>query len=89
MDHQTHLDMLIKHAGSLEDIKWGTLYDEKMTLGTMTDQHVDNCIQYHEGMVMMAEVTPHLLHQLDDCRFIVYMMKENKRQREETNGSVI
>jgi len=81
------LDGMIKDAGSFEDIKWGTIYKQEMTLGTMTDEHVDNCIQYHEGLAMMAEVTPHLKPDLESCRFIVCLMKENKRRRER-NGPV-
>lgn len=52
-----------------------------MTLGTMTDEHVENCIQYHKGVALMAEVTPSYNHLLEAANFIVFLQTKNKEMR--------
>ena len=81
MTFQERLDKMIEQHDGLENIPWESMYGQHMTLGTMTDKHLDNCIQYHTGFAMMAEVTPMFQHQGADCEFIVFMMKENKQLR--------
>jgi hypothetical protein len=82
MDFQERLDKMIAVAGSFNDIKWTTMYEKHMTLGTMSDNHVENCIQYHKGVVLMAECTPSMYEHLEAASFIVFLMTKNKEMRE-------
>jgi hypothetical protein len=84
IDFEKTLEQYIEAAGSFEDIPWGTMYGQKMTLGTMTDEHVHNCIQYHKGLLMMAEVTPGMSHLIEEASFIVFMQEKNRDRRKET-----
>lgn len=81
MTNEERLASMVAEYGSLQDIPWGTMYGQIMTLGTMTDEHVDNCIKYHQGLAMMAEVTPELRPLLEQANFIVFMQTKNKESR--------
>jgi hypothetical protein len=81
MTNEERLAIMVDAFGSLQDIPWGTMYGQIMTLGTMTDEHVDNCIQYHQGLVMIAEVTPEYRPLLEEANFIVFMQTKNKESR--------
>ena len=80
LDFEGMLAELIPDAGSFENIPWETMYGETLTLGVMTDEYVDNCIQYHKGMLEMAEVTLHMSHVIDCCKFIIYIQEMNKKR---------
>lgn len=79
--NQERLDTMIAEFGSLQNIPWGTIYGQTMTLGTMTDEHVDNCIKYHQDLAMMAEVTPEYREFLEQANYIVFMQTKNKESR--------
>ena len=80
-DFEKILQKQIESAGSFENIPWGTMYGQKLTLGTMTDEHVENCIQYHKGLLMMAEVTPGMQHLIDEAAFVVFLQEKNRDSR--------
>lgn len=84
LDFEKLLAEYIAAAGSFHDIPWGTIYGQQLTLGTMTDQHVENCIQYHKGLLMMAEVTPSMSHLIDQAAFIVFLQEKNREYRKNT-----
>ena len=81
MTNEDRLAGMVAKYGSLQDIPWGTMYGQTMTLGTMSDNHVDNCIQYHEGLLMMAKVTPNMEHLVESASYIVFMQTKNKESR--------
>jgi hypothetical protein len=83
MDNQAQLDSMIETYGSLSDIPWTTMYDQSMTLGTMTDEHLDACIEHHQGLIKDLESGRPFgsLAMLEACRFIVFMMLENRKSR--------
>lgn len=81
MTHQEMLDAEIAQHGRLEDCPWTSFISDKTTLGQMTDNHVHNCIQYHQGLAMMAEVTPGMENLLVAARYIVFKMQTLKESR--------
>lgn len=81
MSYQEMLDAEIAEYGRLEYCPWTSLISGKTTLGEMTDSHVHNCIQYHQGLAMMAEVTPGMENLLTAANYVVFKMQTLKESR--------
>lgn len=78
LSHRIHLEEMCNEHGSFEEIPWVTMEGSKMTLGTMTDDHVENCIAYHQQIV---EDDVGMRKIIEACEYIVFMMKENRARR--------
>ena len=87
MTHEERLAEEIAVHGSLEMLPWGTLNGNRMRLGDMTDEHVENCILYHKGARMMWEAEVDEGHTaLLAAKYIEYKMrrlKESRKQKEQ------
>jgi hypothetical protein len=83
MDNRERLDQLIVTHESLANLPWTTIHGQKMTLGTMTDEHLDACIAYHQSIVdrINSGAIWGGAAMLEVAEFIVFMMKENRKSR--------
>lgn len=88
LNFEDRLNRMINAAGSFEDIPWHTMFGQQLTLGTMTDEHVENCIQYHRGVLLMAEVTPGMEGHIEAATFIVLLQQENRARRQKVVDGV-
>lgn len=77
MDFAERLNKLLTAAnGKLEDVKWGTMRGQLLTLGTMSDDHLANSRYYHKHLAEVARVAPEIRVDSEDCRFSQYLMEQ-------------
>ncbi len=85
MDFDERLRKLLTAAnGKLEDVKWGTMRGQLLTLGTMSDDHLANSRYYHKHLAEVARVAPEIHINSEDCRFNQYLMDQAINSRKAT-----
>lgn len=89
MNFEDKLNKMIEQAGSLGDIKWGSMRGQLHTLGTMTDDHLANSRYYHEHIAEVARVAPELRLDYEECKFAQYMMERVIDARKTANAWTI
>ncbi len=74
-------DAYVGAHGPLQDLPWKTLDGREMTVGTMTDDHLRNCITHHQEIA--AEVADNPLYDslIMSCQVIVMIMQEEQKRR--------
>ena len=77
MDYEQKLAELLERAGGvLDDVKWGTMRGQLLTLGTMTDDHLANSRHYHKHLAEVARVAPEIHVEYDECKFRQFLMEQ-------------
>jgi hypothetical protein len=77
MDFVERLNRLLEPVnGKLEDVKWGTMRGQLLTLGTMTDDHLANSRHYHKHLAEVARVAPEIRVEYDECKFSQFLMDQ-------------
>lgn len=77
MDFEQKLAELLERAGGvLDDVKWGTMRGQLLTLGTMTDEHLANSRHYHKHLAEVARVAPEVRVDYDECKFRQFLMEQ-------------
>jgi len=76
-----NFDDYVGAHGPLQDLPWETLDGRKMTVGTMSDEHVQNCITHHQKIVNDNEPDDGYNPVLMSCRVIVMIMQEEQKRR--------
>ena len=77
MDFEQKLAKLLERAGGvLDDVKWGTMRGQQLTLGTMTDDHLANSRHYHKHLAEVARVAPEVRVEYDECKFRQFLMEQ-------------
>jgi hypothetical protein len=77
MDFEAKFAKLLDVAdGKLDDIRWGTMRGQLLTLGTMTDEHLANSRYYHKHLAEVARVAPDIHVDSEDCRFNQFLMEQ-------------
>lgn len=77
MDFDAKFAKLLDVAdGKLDDIRWGTMRGQLLTLGTMTDEHLANSRYYHKHLAEVARVAPEIHVDSEDCRFNQFLMEQ-------------
>lgn len=77
MDFEAKFAKLLDVAdGKLDDIRWGTMRGQLLTLGTMTDEHLANSRYYHKHLAEVARVAPEIHVDSEDCRFNQFLMEQ-------------
>ena len=68
---------LIQLHGSLPDIPWTTLDGREMTLGTMTDDHLDNAINHHEHIIGSSK----WVDLVERCEYTTFLLTQEHNRR--------
>lgn len=77
MNFETEFAKLLDIAnGNLNDIKWGTMRGQLLTLGTMSDDHLANSRYYHKHLAEVARVAPEIHVNSKDCLFNQFLMEQ-------------
>lgn len=77
MDFEQRLAKLLAGSdGVLDDVKWGTMRGQLLTLGTMTDDHLANSRYYHKHLAEVARVSPEIRVESEECKFNQFLMEQ-------------
>lgn len=75
-NHSERLAVLIEQAnGVFDNIPWGTMRGQMLTLGTMADDYVANSLHYHKHLAEVARVAPEARINYQECKFCQFLME--------------